>query len=417
MRACKICLQKRKKLKYNTERMAICGYCVNALNGYKEVALDSYCEAGEMLRRGMIRRLEKQSQIDQPNWKRAAAEHELANFEASYHAALGPWLNRLTANPDNKAKMYKLIRAERRGLVHHNRPVSWGYPNRWSEVARKIRELDDYSCVICNARDVELHVHHLVYLSNFGTHRKQNLMTLCKKCHEKEHDREFDFGESPDGLVEVADDTFFAESSDESASQTTHVSHFSPEYTSPAAFVPEEKSSLEVISNLTPPASKEVSSSQVISKTIIVQNFHGEKDLMRDNGIELVNLKRLIVAGASREVIRSKIREVKKIYRLTDDEVIGRLAGFSDSLVLVALREAIAPMTSDMPLPTKYKKSLCPDIPVGNKLNKRVTLDETLHNRSECYVHDESSGSLKTFFEKYWLILIIAVFMIFIFLE
>jgi hypothetical protein len=35
-----------------------------------------------------------------------------------------------------------------------------------------------------------------VYASNFGTHQKTNLVTLCRKCHEKEHKRVFDFGEN-----------------------------------------------------------------------------------------------------------------------------------------------------------------------------------------------------------------------------
>ena len=69
------------------------------------------------------------------------------------------------------------------------------FSSNWSEIASNIRRLDHFACVLCGATDLELHVHHIVYLSNFGTHRQENLVSACRKCHEDEHERELDFGE------------------------------------------------------------------------------------------------------------------------------------------------------------------------------------------------------------------------------
>lgn len=80
--------------------------------------------------------------------------------------------------------------------MHYDRPKQWGYPSSWNEIAHKIRMDDELTCNVCKASDVELHVHHIIYNSNYGTNRKENLVTLCRECHESEHKTEFDFGEN-----------------------------------------------------------------------------------------------------------------------------------------------------------------------------------------------------------------------------
>jgi 5-methylcytosine-specific restriction endonuclease McrA len=110
--------------------------------------------------------------------------------------ALPAWINRLVADTSNRTKTFKIIRAHRRGLLHLDRPHRWGYPNNWADVARAIRRLDKFTCVACSVTGVELHVHHIIYASNFGTHQRTNLVTLCRTCHELEHKRVFDFGEN-----------------------------------------------------------------------------------------------------------------------------------------------------------------------------------------------------------------------------
>lgn len=178
----------------------MCGRCANALNEYKEVAEHSYSQAGGMLKTGMIRNANDDMSPDTPVWRQERAQKTLENFDEEYQTALPGWINRLVANKNNRRKTFKIIRAHRRGLLHLDRPNGWGYPANWKYVAAKIRNLDNYTCVICGAQDSELHVHHIVYVSNFGTHQQQNLVTLCRTCHEVEHKRVFDFGENLSNL-------------------------------------------------------------------------------------------------------------------------------------------------------------------------------------------------------------------------
>lgn len=144
-----------------------------------------------MLRRATIA-------VSAPNtllWEQERAERVLENLDGAVDRALPRWINKLLAAESNKTKVFKIIRAHRRGLLHEDRPQRWGYPKNWKEIANNIRRLDGFSCVACSATNCELHVHHLVYASNFGTHQKSNLVTLCRECHEKEHKRVLDFGE------------------------------------------------------------------------------------------------------------------------------------------------------------------------------------------------------------------------------
>lgn len=109
--------------------------------------------------------------LDEPTRKKT--------LKASMKLLCPAGINRLVSSKANRQKPYKIIRAHRRGLLHLDRPHGWGYPSNWDKVARTIRALDHFTCINCGARDVELHVHHIIYVTNFGTHQKQNLVTLC----------------------------------------------------------------------------------------------------------------------------------------------------------------------------------------------------------------------------------------------
>lgn len=199
MLTCKICHQKYKTLRFNSPRICVCGRCTNSLNEYSEVAEASYRVLGERLQRGILKRaFTDLSSPNTPSWKIDKSQRIINNIEQEpdYINALPGWINRQVKDKENRKKEFKIIRAHRRGLIHRNRPQGWGYPTNWSEVASRIRALDDYTCINCGAQDLELHVHHIVYVSNFGTHQKKNLVTLCRECHEKEHKKVFDFGEN-----------------------------------------------------------------------------------------------------------------------------------------------------------------------------------------------------------------------------
>lgn len=202
MPTCRVCLHEYKRLYLSSARIGICGRCVNSLNGNPEVAQHAEARVAELLARGMRRNAERDAEATEL-WKRRKAEWTLAHFELEHSRALAGWLNRLLADPRNSTRDFKILRAYRRGLLHYDRPQGWGYPGNWASVAAKIRQLDGYACVKCRAIDCVLDVHHVVYVSHFGTHRKSNLVTLCRSCHEAEHERTLDFGEGDDAAPEV----------------------------------------------------------------------------------------------------------------------------------------------------------------------------------------------------------------------
>jgi 5-methylcytosine-specific restriction endonuclease McrA len=196
MATCKICLKSYQHLRYRSSRVCVCGRCTNSLNKFNQVAKPAYLETREMLERGIIRRAQLDLSSSQPAWVYDKAIRVLEDPSSEVEKALPAWVNRLVADTSNRTKTFKIIRAHRRGLLHLDRPHRWGYPSNWTDVARTIRRLDKFTCVACHATGVELHVHHIVYASNFGTHQKTNLVTLCRTCHELEHKRVFDFGEN-----------------------------------------------------------------------------------------------------------------------------------------------------------------------------------------------------------------------------
>lgn len=69
----------------------------------------------------------------------------------------------------------------------------WGYqqgPKYGYENTRAmVLERDNYLCQACHGKsnDTRLNVHHIVYRSNKGSDDQRNLITLCKKCHDKLH--------------------------------------------------------------------------------------------------------------------------------------------------------------------------------------------------------------------------------------
>jgi 5-methylcytosine-specific restriction endonuclease McrA len=196
MATCKICLKSFKNLRFESKRICICGRCTTDLNNYKQVAESAYGEARQMLERGIVRRAQLDSSSANAVWIRDKATRILSDPKHEVDAALPGWINRLVADTSNRSKIFKMIRAHRRKLLHLDRPYRWGYPSNWQEVAKGIKILDKLTCVGCRATGVELHVHHIVYASNFGTHQRANLITLCRPCHEREHRRVLDFGEN-----------------------------------------------------------------------------------------------------------------------------------------------------------------------------------------------------------------------------
>jgi hypothetical protein len=61
------------------------------------------------------------------------------------------------------------------------------YPADWLKRAENIRNRDLKQCAGCGRMNVELHVHHIKPLSNGGLNSKDNLITLCRECHQAIH--------------------------------------------------------------------------------------------------------------------------------------------------------------------------------------------------------------------------------------
>lgn len=176
MAECQICKRSQASLKFKTDHINICAECVTVLNEWSQPAYPAQERIGDLLRKGMARR--------NPNYT-----------EEQYRRARPGWFNRLLANKRNNSLDYRVVRAARRGLLRETGVTPWEYPFDWRDRAKRIRVRDGCRCQACGASDTVLDVHHIIYLSNWGTNQQNNLITLCRSCHMAEHDRYFDFGE------------------------------------------------------------------------------------------------------------------------------------------------------------------------------------------------------------------------------
>lgn len=196
MDTCQICKHDFSRLRFKTERIKICTRCVNTLNEFNEPASHAQGRVREMLARGMEKNALRDVESDE-DWKRNKASWTLKHFEVSVDQALSGWITKLLADDKNSTKDFKMLRAERRGLLRMDGGDPYDYPKNWREVASRIRALDR-QCADCGDTVFIQDVHHIIYLSRHGTNRQENLVRLCRPCHQKLHGFEFDPPESFD---------------------------------------------------------------------------------------------------------------------------------------------------------------------------------------------------------------------------
>lgn len=194
MTTCRICLKDFNKIKFHTEHIAVCGRCVNTLNESPEPAREAELRLAEMLARGMRRNAERDLAAEE-EWKRRKAQRTLDQFDEALDAVLPGWINKFLAKPENSRGDFKIMRAHRRGLLRMEGFTAYPSSSVWKETAHRIRIRDEMRCTVCGATETTLDVHHIVYLSKHGTNQQSNLITLCRSCHELEHERAFDLGE------------------------------------------------------------------------------------------------------------------------------------------------------------------------------------------------------------------------------
>ena len=194
MPTCRICLHEFKSLRFQTEHISVCTRCVNTLSSTPEPAKNAEARLLEKLMRGMQRNAERDLTADM-QWKRLKAQQILNNLEAAAAAALHDWITSLLEKPSNSTRDFKIMRAHRRGLLRADGFAD--YPTNWSQTVWRIRSRDKDTCADCGATTSPLDVHHIIYLSHHGTNQQNNLILLCRKCHETEHGRKFDLLERP----------------------------------------------------------------------------------------------------------------------------------------------------------------------------------------------------------------------------
>ena len=56
----------------------------------------------------------------------------------------------------------------------------------WTILKRRVHARDGYRCRLCGRADVELHIHHCTY-ENYARERLEDLITLCRDCHNHFH--------------------------------------------------------------------------------------------------------------------------------------------------------------------------------------------------------------------------------------
>ena len=62
----------------------------------------------------------------------------------------------------------------------YQKGFNYGYSSRRSAILHR----DNYTCQCCGKKNCRLEVHHIKFKSNGGTDDEENLITLCKECHD-----------------------------------------------------------------------------------------------------------------------------------------------------------------------------------------------------------------------------------------
>lgn len=61
------------------------------------------------------------------------------------------------------------------------------YPGNWDEIREQVTALHHNKCGNCHRSSVPLEVHHVVPISQGGSHQLSNLVALCPQCHLAAH--------------------------------------------------------------------------------------------------------------------------------------------------------------------------------------------------------------------------------------
>ena len=77
----------------------------------------------------------------------------------------------------------------------HNQLYPGGspYSSDWISLSNRVKARDGQKCTCCGVSrsNVPLHAHHIVPLSKGGANHPANLVSLCRPCHNIQHNRRF----------------------------------------------------------------------------------------------------------------------------------------------------------------------------------------------------------------------------------
>ena len=84
-----------------------------------------------------------------------------------------------------KFDVAKMINPEIQGVDYQHGQTYGYYDVRYYVFAR-----DEYTCQVCKKKGKILHTHHIIYRSEGGTDRADNLITVCSDCHTSENHKQ-----------------------------------------------------------------------------------------------------------------------------------------------------------------------------------------------------------------------------------
>lgn len=77
----------------------------------------------------------------------------------------------------------------------------WGYQKGFnyghSSRRKAVLHRDNYTCQCCGTKNCRLEVHHIKFRSDGGTDDENNMITLCKECHDGVHDGTIELDKKP----------------------------------------------------------------------------------------------------------------------------------------------------------------------------------------------------------------------------
>jgi 5-methylcytosine-specific restriction endonuclease McrA len=75
-------------------------------------------------------------------------------------------------------------------VIYYNTPQGYYRSPLWQMTRSRILKRDNFTCQKCGVK-INLQVHHVHYrhklFSGYGSNIDEDLLTLCRKCHAKQH--------------------------------------------------------------------------------------------------------------------------------------------------------------------------------------------------------------------------------------